>query len=456
MRGARILDGVILDTLRRFFQAHRIGGPLLVAVSGGKDSTALLIALHEVVDFPLIAGHVNHHLRGAESDEDEAFVRALCKRLGVPLNVADGTINPELIRRSGIEGAAREVRMARLQEIRIATEATHIATAHQKNDQAETVLMRLMTGGSLRAIHQIREDGLIRPLLSVRRSEIDAFLCERGIVPRVDSSNADPRFLRNRVRAMLTQFDESAVDNLAALADRAREQAAVLDRLVDTVDDTVSTPSETRFRTIPQEPSLREALLHRHIRRLDADSRDVSAADLRRLARQLDSIKRVSVTKALELVRRGDVLVLRRRPLPTPQFEVELTPAAAVYIPEIKATIGLRPAARDARVANRFQLPHAAKPQFIIRNRREGDRFQPLGFPQEKKLKEFLIDRKIEAERRDRIPLLVWNGSIVWVAGVEVSEQFRVSDGPGDRYEVVVEEENQEDIQREGHRQADR
>jgi tRNA(Ile)-lysidine synthetase-like protein len=103
-----------------------------------------------------------------------------------------------------------------------------------------------------------------------------------------------------------------------------------------------------------------------------------------------------------------------------------------------------------------FQLPPAAKPQFIVRNRRDGDRFQPLGFPQEKKLKEFLIDRKIEAERRDRIPLLVWNGTIVWVAGVEVSEQFRVSDGPGDRYEVVVEEENPADIQREGHRQTDR
>ena len=450
---------MILDTLRRFFQAHRIGGPLLVAVSGGTDSTALLVALRDAVDFPLIAAHVNHHLRGAESDEDEAFVRALCKRLEVPLNVADGTINPELIRQSGIEGAAREVRMARLHEIRIATEATHIATAHQKNDQAETVLMRLMTGGgfaALRAIHPIREDGLIRPLLSVRRSEIDAFLRERGIVPRVDSSNADPRFLRNRVRAMLTQFEESVVDNLAALADRAREQAVILDRLVDTVDDTVSTPSETRFRTIPQEPSLREALLHRHIRRLDADCRDVSAADLRRLARQLDSIKRVSVTKALELVRRGDVLVLRRRPLPTPHFEIELTPASAVYIPEIRVTIALRPAARDARVANRLQLPQAAKPHFTVRNRRDGDRFQPLGFPQEKKLKDFLIDRKIEAERRDRIPLLVWNGTIVWVAGVEVSEQFRVSDGPGDRYEVVVEEENQEDIQREGHRKADR
>ena len=448
---------MILDTLRRFFQAHRIGGPLLVAVSGGTDSTALLIALREAVDFPLIAAHVNHHLREAESYEDEAFVRALCARLEVPLNVADGTINPELIRQSGIEGGAREVRMARLQEIRIATEATHIATAHQKNDQAETVLMRLMTGGSLRAIHQIREDGLIRPLLSVRRSEIDAFLRERGIVPRFDSSNADPRFLRNRVRAMLTQFDDSVVDNLAALADRAREQAAVLDRLVDAVDDTVSTPSETRFRTIPQEPSLREALLHRHIRRLDTDCRDVSAADLRRLARQLDSIKRVSVTKALELLRRGDVLVLRRRPLPTPHFEVELTPAAPVFIPEIRATIRVQPrtADRGPRTAM-FQLPPASKPRFIVRNRRDGDRFQPLGFPQEKKLKEFLIDRKIEAERRDRIPLLVWNGTIVWVAGVEVSEQFRVSDGPGDRYEVVVEEENQEDIQREGHRQADR
>jgi tRNA(Ile)-lysidine synthase len=451
---------VISDTLRRFFKAHDIRGPLLLAVSGGGDSTALLVASTEAADFPLIAGHVNHHLRGAESDLDEQFVRDLCARLEIPLHVADGTLDPELVRQFGVEAAAREVRIARLQEIRVATGAAFIATAHQKNDQAETVLMRLMTGGglaALRGIHSVRDDGIIRPLLSIRRSEIDAFLRDRKITPRSDSSNRDARFLRNRVRALLAEFDPSAIDNLAAVAERARDQVAILERLVDTVDNTISTPAETRFVSMPDAPSLREALLHRHIRRLDPSSRDVSAADLQRLARQLDSVKRVSVTKWLELIRRGDALILRRRLEPTQQFEVELTPAASVYIPEIRARISVqsRPGTRDPRPAM-FQIPKGAAPRFTVRNRRDGDRFQPLGFGHQKKLKDFLIDRKIDVESRDRIPLLVWNEIIIWVAGVEVSEQFRVSDAPGDRYEVVVEEENQENIQRESDRQADR
>ena len=225
---------------------------------------------------------------------------------------------------------------------------------------------------------------------------------------------------------------------------------------MDTVDDTISTPSETRFVSMPDAPSLREALLHRHIRRLDPASRDVSAADLQRLARQLDSVKRVSVTKWLELVRRGNVLVLRRRLEPTPQFEVELTPAASAYIPEIQLTISVKRTTDHRPRTAMFQLPTGAAPRFTVRNRRDGDRFQPLGLGHQKKLKDFLIDRKIDVESRDRIPLLVWNEIIIWVAGVEVSEQFRISDAPGDRYEVVVEEENQENIQRESDRQADR
>src|SRR6266498_2092842 len=113
---------------------------------------------------------------------------------------------------------------------------TLFRSAHQKNDQAETVLMRLMTGGglaALRGIHPVRDDGVIRPLLDVTRAEIDAFLKERGVIARVDASNADPRFLRNRVRAMLP---ESAVDNLAAVAAQARAQWRVLERAIDEAD----------------------------------------------------------------------------------------------------------------------------------------------------------------------------------------------------------------------------
>jgi tRNA(Ile)-lysidine synthase len=445
---------MIVEAIRRFFAEHGIRGPIVAAVSGGIDSTALLLALIEIGDIQFTAAHVNHHLRGAESDDDEAYVRELCARYDIALRVADGTLDPEAVKHRGVEAAAREVRHARLREI--AGDAL-IATAHQKNDQAETVLMRLMTGGgiaALRGIHPVREDGVIRPLIEVTRAEIEDFIEQRKVTPRIDRSNADPRFLRNRVRATLRDFEPSVIDNLAAIADQAQQQWPLLERAIDAAEDVVATEEETRFRSMPDDPWIRQALLLRHIRRLDPAGRDVSAADLERLAREEN---RTSVTKSLELLKEDDEIVLRKREQPTtPNFEIEINPGEEIYIPEIQSMIRIgqpgHPATRQPTAATQqpsnsatqtIQLPKGATPHFTVRNRRHGDRFRPLGMAHDKKLKDLLIDRKIAATSRDRIPLLLWNDTIVWVAGVEVSELFKVTGEPADRYEVAIEQTDQ-------------
>ncbi|HUJ13688.1 MAG TPA: tRNA lysidine(34) synthetase TilS, partial [Thermoanaerobaculia bacterium] len=372
----------------------------------------------------------------------------LCDRLNVLLHLADGSIDRDLIRRHGLEAAAREVRNVRLQEIRARVGASHIATAHQKNDQAETVLMRLITGGglaALRGIHPMRADGVVRPLLEVTRAQIEQFLRERGIVARVDRMNSDPRFLRNRVRRVLAELDGSAIENLAAIATQARDEWQAVEAVLDSMDSSFVAATETRFRSFPEDPWLRRALLHRHIRRLDPHARDVSSEDLERIAGQLDSLKRVSVTGSLELLRRGEEWILRIKPQKTGGFEFQLRAGEAAH----GVRIDRQPASGN------FELPSGAEPTFIVRNRRPGDRFQPLGMQQEKKLKDFLIDRKIAVECRDRIPLLVWNGKIVCVTGVEVSEAFKVT-GSGDRYEVAIEEASQESIQPEADRRPGR
>jgi tRNA(Ile)-lysidine synthase len=434
---------VIVEAIRRFFDKHGIAGPIAVAVSGGVDSTALLLALIEMGGIEIIAAHVNHHLRGVESDDDEAYIRELCARYDIPLRVADGQLDPDAIRHRGIEAAAREVRHARLREI---AGTKLIATAHQKNDQAETVLMRLMTGGgiaAMRGIHPIRDDGVIRPMLDVTRAEIEQFLAERKVTPRFDRSNADPRFLRNRVRAILRELDPSVIDNLAAIADQARQQWPVLERAIHSAEDVIASEDETRFRSMPEDAWLRQALLLRHIQRLDPDSRDVSAADLARL---IHTTKRTSVTKSLELFPDGDQIVLRRRSEEVPHFEVEIDAGTEVYIPEIASTVRIRqpgnPATRQPHT-QLIQLPTGAKPHFKIRNRRDGDRFRPLGMAHDKKLKDLLIDRKIAASSRDRIPLLVYEDTIAWVAGVEVSELFKVTGQAADLYEVAIEQDHQ-------------
>jgi tRNA(Ile)-lysidine synthase len=335
-------------------------------------------------------------------------------------------------------------------------------------------MMRLITGSGLaglRGIHPRRDDGFVRPLLGVRREAIEAFLHERGLTPRIDRSNDDPRFLRNRVRRAVREL--GTTDSLAAVAEQSRMLWPIVERAIDEseracaeVDDT-----ETRFRTWPESSWLRQALLHRHIRRLDPAARDVGSRALGRIASQLDRIRRTSITKRLELVRQDDILVLRTPPQPATPFEVELAPAAPAAVSSLGITVQLRAVAdlrtheanvwpdsplsppRGRRVRARgslppgdpstgqlFQLPPGADPRFIVRNRRPGDRFQPLGLGAPKKLKDLLIDRKIARETRDRIPLLVWQGEIVWIAGVELSERFKVTDSAGDRYAVWMED----------------
>lgn len=441
---------MVVDGVGRFLSEHGIAPQrIVIACSGGADSTALLLAFADLRSegFEPICAHVNHHLRGRESDEDAEAVRVLAERLGVPVHIVDGVLDPDAVKERGIESAAREVRERALDEIRHAHGSSLVATAHQLDDQAETVLMRLFTGSglaALRGIHPVRGDGFIRPLLRVPRAEIDRFVRERGITPRVDSSNADPRFLRNRVRAVLRGFDAAVVASIASAADQARDLWPVVEALIDTAERRACEirSDETRFLSWPDDRWLRQALLNRHIRRLDGSARDVSARDVARLAASLDTIRRTSVSGNLELVRRGTTLILRRRRARTPDFEIALDAGEQIDIAEIGGTFGIARAAPDTplispdRRRQLLQLPRGADPTFTVRNRRRGDRLQPLGLGHEKKLKELLIDRKIAAEIRDQIPLLVWNDEIVWVAGIAISEKFKVTDPAGDLYEV--------------------
>jgi tRNA(Ile)-lysidine synthase len=438
-------DTMLLAAVRRFLHAHAIAPcTILAAVSGGYDSTALLLALADLRanGFDVVAGHINHHLRGSESDEDEQFVRELCASLGLRLIVGDGTLDAEAIRHRGIEAAAREVRTRCLLSMRDESNARYIATAHQKNDQAETVLMRLFTGSGLaglRGIHAVRDDGFIRPLLDATRAEVEAFLRERNVTPRVDRMNDDPRYLRTRIRRTLREYEPFVTENLAAVAAHAQQLWPEMQRAIDAAEDVETTADATTFRSLPDDRAMRAALLHRHIHRLDPQARDVSAEDLARLAHEMDEVKRISVTKELEVLRRGRVVILRRKGGKGEGFQLGISAPGAFCILNFEFCISQLEAGPNAKfkiqnskLAQQFTLPHGSKPTFTIRTRRPGDRFHPLGSPHPKKLKDFLIDRKVPAEQRDHIPLLVHEDQIVWIPGVEVSERFKVTPGAGE------------------------
>ena len=179
------------------------GSHILCAVSGGADSVCLLHLLHHYPGITLSAAYYNHCLRGEESDEDEAFVRSLCADWDIPFYGGSGDVKA-YARETGqsIETAARELRYAFLSATAESIGADAVATAHNANDNAETLLLRLARGSTLRGLCGIpeRRERIIRPLLAVTRAEIAAYLAEKGIPHREDSSNAADEAARNRIR----------------------------------------------------------------------------------------------------------------------------------------------------------------------------------------------------------------------------------------------------------------
>jgi tRNA(Ile)-lysidine synthase len=213
-----------LDTFH--LQPTQLG---IVAVSGGADSIALLHALHRILPDSLIVGHINHHLRGDESDQDEAFVKSAAESLSLPFYSHQG-IPPTI----GIEENARKIRYDWLGQLADQQGCAWLATAHHADDQAETILHRLIRGTGIDGLVGIhRQDErwpgvqLIRPLLSHSREEIDQWLDSHGLQYRIDSSNLDLQFTRNRIRheviPILKELNPNAMTAIGRLSDQAVE-----------------------------------------------------------------------------------------------------------------------------------------------------------------------------------------------------------------------------------------
>lgn len=218
------------------------GERVLVAVSGGADSTGLLLTLCELrrrLGVEIVAAHVHHGLRGAEADADAACAAAAAARLGVDFVRADlgRRLDPAM---PNLEARARTLRYAALRRLAAARGCTRIATGHTLDDQAETLLIRLVRGagiGGLAAIRPRRRDGIVRPLLDCRRAAVRAVVEQAGLAYRHDTSNDDPRFLRTQVRRrvmpLLAELNPAIADACAALAGAARAQRAAVARWAD-------------------------------------------------------------------------------------------------------------------------------------------------------------------------------------------------------------------------------
>lgn len=450
------LTARLLETVRRTVRRHAMlaaGDSVVVAVSGGADSTALLYLLRQLVpewDLRLTAVHVDHRLR-AESAAESEHVRRLGARLGIPVT----TVAVDVERRGSLEEAARRARYAALEAEADRAGAARIALGHTLDDQAETVLMRLLEGAGLRGLAGIPavRGRIIRPLLDVRRRALRAALAEAGLEWIEDPSNQDPVFLRNRIRlAVLPRLHEvhggDVAPALARVARRARQAVEALEAL--------AARELSRLGTI--EPD--GVVLPR--RELAALPGAVAAEVLRQAAARLGGrtplrawahrgLRRVLAAPApRRAVRFGGVSVevsgtwvrlgVRRPPgLPSRPLVVP----GAVALPEIGRVLEARRVAgasyavpRNADVVA-FDAERLPGP-FTVRGRRPGDRFHPFGAPGERRLKSFLIDAGVPRWERDRVPLVEAGGRIVWVAGLRRAAAAPVTAGTREVVELAL------------------
>jgi tRNA(Ile)-lysidine synthase len=418
------------------------GETVLVAVSGGADSVALLhalLALAPELSLRLTVLHVDHGLR-ADSPGDAAFVRQLADRLGVPADVVRVSVPAG----ASLEAAARAERYAALEAHARRVGAARIAVGHTVDDQAETVLMRMMSGSGVRGLAGIPavRGRVIRPLIEARRADVVAALAAAGLPWIDDPSNRDPRFLRNRVRhEVLPLLRAAGVPDVVATLDRiarlcrgtveAIERMALreLDRLAVTAADTIVLPHGALAELPAQVAAevLREAAArlgsraplrawaHRGLAR-------VLAAPPPRRAFRLGGVI-VEVGSGLVRLARTETRGLPARELTIPG-RVELPEIGRMLEARLVDARGYEVPRGRARAA--FDAAHVPSP-LIVRARRPGDRFAPFGGAGERRLKTFLIDAKIPRWERMRLPVVEGGGRILWIGGLRRGREAPVT-----------------------------
>jgi len=435
----------VLDTVRATLRRHAMlagGEHVLIAVSGGADSTALLSVLTSLAPayrLRLSALHVDHRLR-ADSSRDAEHVRALGARLGVPVDVTAVTVSS----RGSLEDAARQARYIALEAHADRIGADRIAVGHTADDQAETVLMRVLEGAGLRGLAGIppTRGRIIRPLLDLRRGVLEAYLDAVGLGWIEDPTNRDPRFLRNRIRydvlpLLATAHAGDLPATLARVASEARHAVDTLERMaadalerLATIEGDALVLARSALAALP--PLVAADVLRQGAVRLGRRGplRAWAHRGLRRML-AVPAPRRPFRLGGVTLEVSGDHVRIGVAP-PTHVRPRALEVPGVTLLPEIGLRIEARHVAAAGYVLPRdrgcvaFDADDLAMP-LHIRGRERGDRFRPFSEPGERRLKTFLIDARVPRWDRDRLPLVEAGREIVWVGGLRRGAQAPVT-----------------------------
>ncbi len=475
-----------------FVQQHHLvsgGKKLLVAVSGGPDSVCLLhilVKLQEELKAKLHVAHLNHQLRGAESEADADYVSDLAHQWGVPATIERRDVKGYQARqRLSLEEAAREVRYSFLTQVAGAIGANRVAVGHTKDDHIETILMHLIRGAGTRGLRGLQpytewksKTGsliIIRPLLEISHQETEDYCRHHRLAPRLDASNLSLSPLRNRIRQqllpLLKSYNPRVAEALLRTGRIASDDIDFLDREIARLwDEVAQQRGETiildkeRFDQLP--PTLQRYLLRASVEKLLGSAKDI---EMRHIEEMMSALakpagKRLSLPGGLifsieynKYLLTSDLAALSPFPILRDEFRLNIPgqtrlpgwrieatiidpsvvkgkPEGALAPSEIitplplikgKGTKGIGLIKNDFTAY--FDLGKTGD-KLLLRPRQRGDRFQPLGMSQTKKVNEFMIDAKIPRAWRQQIPIVCSPSQILWVVGWRIDDRAKVTD----------------------------
>lgn len=451
------------EKILEFMKKNKMAEPgdvLCVGFSGGADSVCLLLLLEELsreLAFRLQAVHVNHGLRGAESDGDQEFAEKFCRERGIPLFVyACPVAQMAAESHMGLEEAGRAARRQVFEECVRENGATRIALAHHQNDLAETALFHLARGSSLRGLSSIRpvNGRIIRPLLCVTRREIEQYLKNLGIAWRTDSSNLSVDYTRNIIRhnvipCLEEQVNERAVLHIAEAAGDLAEADEFLRREAKMRLGRIGRKMKKNGRDawllteeLTEEPGILQGyIVLACLEELTGDRRNLTREHVR-MARDLmgrRTGKQVNLPYGIEGRRTYEGVLLlkngvKREPgmKPTKSPEISIAGSSACQVGDCRVSW-------EIFAGNMEKIPEKTytkwldydriKNGLVLRTRRKGDYLVINAAGGRKKLKDYMIDCKIPAEERNSVLLLASGSEIIWVVGYRIGESGRVSGG---------------------------
>lgn len=426
-----------LSTIKSYGLIEK-GDKVVLAISGGPDSVAMLhlfCAIRDEWSLTLYAVHLNHQYRGELADRDAHYVEELCNSLDVQL--FSFSSNVEAIAKelkTSFEDAGRQERYRLFFKIKDEMKADKIAVAQNKNDQAETVLMRLIRGSGIEGLSGIdykRADNVIRPVLDLSRAEIESYCAQHELAPRIDHTNEDVKYTRNKIRKevmkQMMEVNPLVIDQIVRTSHLLRDENTIIEKMTkEAVADCVENRESELLLDLNKfnamELALKRRILRACIKSLRGHLTDVSFDEIEtiiELSNEMKTGNKKNYHKELTFEISYDNLLiylgkkekrtekhsLKMKEMTREEFEQYSLLSHEIAIDKDKITGSLR-----------------------IKNRENGDRFYPAGLQGQKKLKDFFIDKKVARDERDIIPIIRDDNGIVWIVGYRQDRRYLIDD----------------------------